>query len=308
MKMRNPDINIDIHNFLARFQENEFISTIRSHNKFSEDEIQKNLTNYTSEVKFGFSVIEPSISHIHPKKQGELRILEVGAGPLLLSLYLCHLGYQVTALEPIGLGFQFLDVFKKEVLSTAQQQNAQLNVLEITGEELNSEEHGPFDLIFSINVLEHVINFDTLFSRMCNVLAPKGKMIHTCPNYMVPFEPHFAIPLIPFQPKLTKRLFTNRMVSRHGSSALGIWNSLNFISSVDVMKACKKNHCNLHFVKALLHKTLIRLEHDDSFRNRQSRFIYFVYLLLKKTFLLDLIKFIPAQLVTPMEFHVSKEG
>ena len=37
-----------------------------------------------------------------------------------------------------------------------------------------------------------------------------GAMIHMCPNYFVPYEPHFGIPLIPFAPRATQRFFRAR--------------------------------------------------------------------------------------------------
>ena len=45
------------------------------------------------------------------------------------------------------------------------------------------------------------------------LLSPGGMMIHHCPNYTVPFEPHFGIPLVPGAPERTAALLPDRIRS-----------------------------------------------------------------------------------------------
>ena len=65
---------------------------------------------------------------------------------------------------------------------------------------------GQFEFIFSVNVIEHCQPLEPNLEGMAGVLSPGGRMLHTCPNYRVPYEPHLRTPLIPAAPGLTARL------------------------------------------------------------------------------------------------------
>src|SRR6185369_16311116 len=95
--------------------------------------------------------------------------------------------------------------------------------------ELDPARDGLFDVIFSINVLEHCQPLPETVLALSKVLAPGGMMIHTCPNYRVPYEPHFRLLLVPFAPRLTARL-----IPRLASDPL--WQSLNFVTAGDLRR------------------------------------------------------------------------
>ena len=60
-------------------------------------EAQKRLVRYMNETAFSLRVVEP---YLRPDR----RILEVGSGTGLFSLFLRGAGYDVTAIEPVGPG------------------------------------------------------------------------------------------------------------------------------------------------------------------------------------------------------------
>jgi 2-polyprenyl-3-methyl-5-hydroxy-6-metoxy-1,4-benzoquinol methylase len=70
---------------------------------------------YAGEARFGASVIESDLRNLSSGSQ----ILEVGAGMLLLSCHLQREEYSVTAVEPVGRGFSFLDRLRKIVMDCA---------------------------------------------------------------------------------------------------------------------------------------------------------------------------------------------
>ena len=227
------------------------------------------------------------------------RTLEVGAGLCIFSIFLKSEGYNIVALDPAEGGFDFFGKIRHEILQCYE--NINLEVLDIPADKLCTEKNGEFDFIFSNNVIEHIPNLNKTFSSMTSVMADGAAMAHSCPNYFVPYEPHFGIPVIKCFPILTKKLF-----KLTGKSDLDMWNSLNFITYFDVKKIASKNGLNVTFKKQVLFNTLLRMEQDNVFYERHAGgYINLIYSCMKKVKLLTLIKFFPAMLSTPMMFFMT---
>jgi ubiquinone/menaquinone biosynthesis C-methylase UbiE len=60
---------------------------------------------------------------------------------------------------------------------------------------------GSFDGVCSNYVVEHVADLDTLLAEMLRVCAPAGWCYINGPNYLVPYEKHYHMPLLPWLPK-----------------------------------------------------------------------------------------------------------
>jgi 2-polyprenyl-3-methyl-5-hydroxy-6-metoxy-1,4-benzoquinol methylase len=245
------------------------------------------LRTLQGEARLGLKLIQPYLTP-------GARVLEVGSGMGLLSAYLASAGVDITALEPGLGGFG---------VSSGLAQAAgklpgfpSLNRLDLPAQELRDLE---FDFIYSINVQEHIPELADALRGMKRVLAPKGKMIHTCPNYLVPFEPHFGIPLIPLFPKLTEWL-----VPRLRKSEL--WQSLNFITLPQLRRMAWAEGLDATFETGVLYRTFQRLDTDVAFRERQAKgLVKWVYLLLKATGGMTLLKHLPPALATPMVFELK---
>ena len=76
---------------------------------------------------------------------------------------------------------------------------------------------------------------------MRSVLAPAGSMVHTCPNYHVPYEPHFGIPLVPGVPSATRFVLPGRIASS------GLWRSLNFVTSTGLRRTARRAGLTVEF-------------------------------------------------------------
>lgn len=64
-----------------------------------------------------------------------------------------------------------------------------------------------FDMIFSLHVIEHVIDARRYVSEMASLLRPGGLLFLACPHRVWPFEAHTQLPLINYLPRgLAKRL------------------------------------------------------------------------------------------------------
>src|SRR3546814_3750256 len=94
---------------------------------------------YAEEAIFGRCYIAHTLSHLGP----DARILEVGAGSLLLSCQLAREGFHVTALEPTGEGFSHFEQMRQLPLCRVVADDCLPRVLDIAAEALaeRSEEH-----------------------------------------------------------------------------------------------------------------------------------------------------------------------
>ena len=228
------------------------------------------------------------------------RILEVGAGLCLFSSFLKQEGYDVVALEPALGGYDLFEAAKEAVSSHFSR--LELQVLDCPAEALNAEEHGRFDLIFSNNVIEHIPEWQKALTAMASVLAPGGCMRHTCPNYTVPYEPHYGVPVFRCWPGASRRLFASRI-----NANPGIWDSLNFLTSRQLLRQAEKTGLAIEFEREMLYSSLKRLDTDPEFRSRHRGIVLTIYKRLKVTGLLALIRHMPVSLTTPMTFTATKK-
>lgn len=250
------------------------------------------LETYANESKITLQLIENYL-------KADERMLEVGAGLCLTSLFLKSRGYRIVALEPVMGGFDIFEQLQKAVLD--HYANIELEVLDRPAQELSAESNGHFQFIFSNNVIEHIPLWRNALLAMLSVLDQNGVMVHTCPNYTIPYEPHFGIPVLRRFPKLSSRLFAKRIALQPG-----VWKSLNFLTYRQVVTFFEDKDVSVSFVDELLFQALRRLETDPLFRARHQGPLVRIYQLLKASRLLQLIRKLPPSWTTPMVFSVHK--
>ncbi len=96
-----------------------------------------------------------------------LRILEVGAGAGYISLKLGEAGHTVTSIEPGSSYRHYWERYGIKVLNTFFP---------------TPEAPGPFDLVVSYGVLEHIEDTVAFIRAMVEHLAPGGKIVAAVPN------------------------------------------------------------------------------------------------------------------------------
>jgi len=256
--------------------------------------VRELVDTYVNEAKLGFDLV---VRHL-PKDART--ILEVGAGLRLVSSYLASRGFAVTALEPVGGGFEIFD--KAGEACWARMPSPKPERIDASVETLSAERHGTFDFIFSVHVLEHVPSVARAMAAMVRVMAPGGSMAHICPNYATPFDPHFGIPLVPFAPRKTQYLFARRI-----ARAPELWNSVNFITAAQVRTLAASEGLSARFEPGMVARFLRRLDDDPVFRRRyEGSAILAVYKVLRRIGVLDLIGSIPPRIASPMEFSLRR--
>lgn len=221
-------------------------------------------------------------------------VLEVGAGMGIASAALSFFGFQVTSLEPGGVGFEVNKLASEHISTTV---GTRVTLVSDSAEDVEFSEATKFDLIISNNVLEHVKNVEKSLRNLLGYLSPSGVMVHSCPNYTFPFEPHFGIPLVPFSPRRTSVFLSSRKRNS------GVWKSLNFVTARQVRRIFSRSDFSVHFRKGIMLKSIVRLNDDAEFHSRHpvlGRIASNSILL----FLLKLIFSLPYWITTPMDFIV----
>jgi 2-polyprenyl-3-methyl-5-hydroxy-6-metoxy-1,4-benzoquinol methylase len=238
---------------------------------------------------------EQAVSMIEPYLRPGIRVLEIGGGVALVYALLRSQGVHITSLEPGG------DEFGDRHRAGLQLLN-HLGVdadgwLKMKVEDFNDEDK-PFDLIFSYFVLEHVGDLERAFEVMAKMLTPAGVMIHRCPNYNIPFEPHYNIPLVPFKPRWTA-LF------RPGLQGKSLWVNLQFTTTASIKRLCDRYMLKVDFRRGMSLWAFERVLSDPVFAARRKKFVVLAKFL-RLTGLLAILHRLPPGMDTPMEFTAYK--
>ena len=228
----------------------------------------------------------------------DCQILEVGAGMGIASTALSFFGFQVTSLEPGGVGFEQYRLASQHISKTI---GTRITLIDEKAEDVKFTDGTVFELIISNNVLEHVENVEATITNLLRYLSPSGMMLHSCPNYTFPFEPHFGIPLIPFIPRFTS-FFLPKSI-RHS----GLWKSLNFVTAFQLRRILRKSHYTVKFREGTLLQSINRLNNDSEFKKRH-RILGRIASNSALLSLLNRLVSLPYWIATPMDFVVMHKS
>lgn len=237
-------------------------------------------TRILQEAEFGYRYIAPYLDSL-PSNAG---ILEVGCGSGLLMAQLAkdfsHHNY--TGIEPAREEFSFFGEMMQSMTTTSQ-----MHIFQGGYEEFTSPKK--YDLIYSINVFEHLPDWQHFITFVKQNLTPAGKCVILCPNYGFPYESHFRLPIL-FTKKSSYRLFKKHIDNYERSlGAEGLWDSLNFIRWSQLRKELHHQNLSYIFHTTILDDMIARLDTDAEFAERQ-KIIALPAKFVKKTGLLRLLK------------------
>jgi hypothetical protein len=242
-----------------------WLERLRARVSSNQPELLELYNTYAGEARFGRAYIEPNLQQL---KDGA-HLLEVGAGALILSTQLVREGFKVTALEPTGEGFSHFDRLRELVMEEATSCGCTPELLAIPAEALAIK--GRFHFAFSINVMEHVGDVETVIHRVCESLDSEGEYRFTCPNYLFPYEPHFDIPTL-FSKRLTECCFSHRIHNnRNIPDPAGTWRSLNWITVAAILAVVRNiPGAEVSFRRDLPATMIVRTVNDPVFSARRS--------------------------------------
>ena len=178
---------------------------------------------YLAESIFFERVILESVDGLSPGAS----ILEIGAGLGFVSRSLASQGFNVTCFEPATRGFTKMTELSQLVDQAWLPQRVEI---EWRSEPFSNRLVGDtrFDFAFATNVLQHVPDPARLVYEAASVLSANGGGRFICPNYSVPFDPHFNIPTF-WSKQLAYRLFGRRIASYPlQESPQEFWDDLSF--------------------------------------------------------------------------------
>ncbi|MCK1313397.1 class I SAM-dependent methyltransferase [Bradyrhizobium sp. 23] len=281
----------DLAAFLSRFESDTFVLAAAEKVGFAPGQCRFLIEMFANEARTYTPIVEQRI-------KPDMKVLEIGSGLGFVSLWLARRNVNVKQLEPTAGPF---DVFAKLATEIAAcSGRVPPDRLTIGAEDLDPAQHGTFDFLFSFNVLEHVADLDRAMAAMATVLVPGGTMLHCCPNYTFPYEPHLNIPLVPFAPTLTKRLFPARITAQKL-----VWDSLNFVTARRLRRLAHRNGLEIELVRGQMAGQIERLIADPIFSarhlgNASGKAIGAVLRAARSMGLLALLSQVPPDLLTPM--------
>lgn len=194
------------------------------------------------------------------------RILEIGSGACVLLGHLAqeHKSLEFTGVEPVGPGFDSL----REFISSIKQLT-DIELIEKPYQDVHIDQ--PFDLVFLVNVFEHLPDWQHFLRFARDAIGENGKCVILCPNYGIPVESHYGIPVI-FNKKITHWFFKNYITEFDQKyDCHGLWDSLNFVRFSRVKKAAQSLELNINFNPEISFDFIRRLDEDSEFSKRQGR-------------------------------------
>lgn len=280
----------------------DWLATVRSRFVVYAPDLLPLFDTYAGEARFGRHYINTDIEKLSPGT----KLLEVGAGAMLVSCQLVLEGFEVCALEPIGTGFSHFDRMRNLVLETAQSIGGLPEIVNQSAESLNA--HEQFAYAFSINVMEHVADVGVTLQRVHASLINGGTYHFICPNYLFPYEPHFNMPTV-FHKGLTGILFHRRIISyKNFPDPLGVWNSLNWINVLKVIRLARRmDNAQISFNRKISAKLFSRIMTDEDFAKRHSGMVKHLSLAFANVRAYQLLEFIPVFMQPLMDCYIKKQ-
>lgn len=260
-------------------------------------EIQEPLKTYISEAQFFAKVVAPDLSRLSPGSQ----IIEIGSGIGLLALFLSSKSFVVTAFEPQSSGFNQMNEMRREIVTNWKPVSPPVEFREALLDE-STKLNKLADYIFAINVIEHVPNFVGLIGNGIRAKTDDGIFRLVCPNYTIPYEPHFNIPII-FSKKITKFIFRQKISSSSIPNSEEFWNDLSWPTQRGLKKSLKSVGWEVTFSRDATNEYLKRALSDSAFIDRKGKVVGRLFKLI--SLLAKIVRFVPPAFLPIIDCRIS---
>lgn len=256
------------------------------------------IRTYIGEADFYYSIFKLDFQAI---KKGST-VVEIGSGTGLLSMYIASLGYKVYSFEPQSSGFT--DMLKiRELLNECWESDFPVvNFINDYYSESYFKENEVIDYFLAVNVIEHILNYGELIQSVRKKMNINSIFRIICPNYLIPYEPHFDIPIF-FNKKSTLFLLRNKILSSDLSDPLEFWDDLSWPTPSKVKKAVIDSRVSVVFSRQTTKSYLERPFRDDSFKQRKNKLTFQVIKSISKV-LIPVLSFVPLTLMPIIDCKV----
>lgn len=232
----------------------------------SADESSKQrLEVYLAEAAFFHRVLAPDLDRLPAGSS----VLEIGAGIGVLSRLVAHRGHRVVSFEPAAAGFGDM-LTHSELIADSWKPAAGDITMHPEPFHADRIRNDRFDLSFAINVIEHVPDPVALMTAATSLLRPSGTGRFICPNYLIPYEPHFGFPTLVSKP-LTGKVMRRRIARSSLPDPVQFWDDLAWPTHRSVRRGLRKAGVAHSFSNATLASYGDRLS-DPMFLERKGGF------------------------------------
>ncbi|MEO3416239.1 class I SAM-dependent methyltransferase [Roseovarius sp. CAU 1744] len=212
---------------------------------------------WISAARFHFQNLEPEISQLSAGS----RVLEIGCGAGLLLTMLRQTNPKIfmEGIEPLAGGFE----------ATADMLRYFQSLGTLIGHQPyeSFEPSERYDLVYLVNVMEHLPDWRHFLNTVPRFLKPDGRCLVLCPNYDFPFEPHFNRPVIGSKSTMA-RLFRRRIAWVEDTYGVhGLWDSLNFVRLSEIKRQLADTPLSLKVRHDVSDRMIARFDTDDVYRN-----------------------------------------
>ncbi|MDC0864409.1 bifunctional 2-polyprenyl-6-hydroxyphenol methylase/3-demethylubiquinol 3-O-methyltransferase UbiG [Rickettsiaceae bacterium] len=108
-------------------------------------------------------------NHFKTKSNKKLKLIDVGCGGGLISIPMCKLGFDVTALDPNETNV-------KNITSYAKDHNLNIKCIGNTVEE-HIKTNPKYDIVLCLEVIEHVSNLEEFVQNLSKLVSDKGILV-----------------------------------------------------------------------------------------------------------------------------------
>ncbi len=260
-------------------------------------EITDPLRTYISEAKFFKKIVTPDVANLNSGSY----VIEVGSGIGLLSLHLASLGFEVTAFEPQSSGFDQMNAMRTLISENWKPSAPNVEFREASLNQTTQLEKVA-DYIFAINVIEHVHDFEELITHAVKAKTPEATMRIVCPNYSIPYEPHFNIPII-FTKGITQFIFGHKIRSSKIPNSVEFWRDLSWPTQRGLKKMLESKGWNVEFSRDATNEYLKRVFNDSDFIARKGRITGSLFKVI--SVLAKIIRFVPHAYLPVIDCRIS---
>jgi len=256
------------------------------------------IRTYISEADFYFSILKPDFQEV---KKG-LTVVEIGSGIGLLSMYIASLGHKVYSFEPQSSGFTDMLKMKEFISECWEADFPVVNFINDYYSESYFQENEKIDYFFSVNVIEHIPNYGELIQAVRKNMNNTSIFRIITSNYLIPYEPHFDIPVI-LNKKLTFNLFEKKILNSNVPNPLEFWDDLSWPTPSKVKKSVIDSGMSVVFSRQTSKSYLERPVKDEAFKQRKNKLTFQLISLISRI-LIPVLSFVPITLMPMIDCKV----
>ena len=257
------------------------------------------IKTYIGEADFYFSILKPDFQAI---KKGST-VVEIGSGTGLLSMYLASLGHKIYSFEPQSSGFTDMLKMKELIQTCWENEIPDVKFINDYYSETYLLENEKVEYFLAINVIEHIPDYANLIHSVKEKMNRDSIFRIICPNYLIPYEPHFDIPIF-FNKKSTLKLLRGKVLSSNIPNPLEFWEDLSWPTPSKLKRAIKNSEMSSAFSRQTTKSYLERPFTDNSFKERKNKTTFAVIKLISKV-LIPAVSFVPLKLMPIIDCKVS---